>query len=467
MVQGRRLPFLTTCLLVILAFLCVSAVPVAAEKLGDRVYEASLANGLKVILLENHKAPLVTIQVWYRVGSRNEPWGKTGLSHLLEHMMFKGSKRFRAEDFVRMIRENGGHNNAFTSRDYTAYFVNMSADHVAVPLELEADRMGNAIFDEKEFATEKKVVIEERRLRTEDNPQSYLYEQVFATAYQVHPYHWPIIGWMEDLERITLADVKAYYHRYYKPSNAFLVVAGDFNRKELLTQIEKAFGQLPAGQHLDDEVSREPSQPGERRITVKREGFVPSLMLGYHVPNLNNPDSYILQVIETILSRGKSSRLHERLVRKEQIALSAEANHPLLSRDAGLFLVSADALAEKDLPTLEKTMNEEIERLQKEPVSPEELNKVKNQLEAAFIYGQDSIFHQAMVLAQWEAAANWKALDDYLPAIHRVTDYDIMRVARQYLTPDNRTVGILEPQPPRNSKASRLTGQNKEVGDMP
>ncbi len=452
MVGKSRSSFTVRCLSVLFIFFSFSYASLADERLGDKVYETTLANGLKVILLENHKAPVVTVQVWYRVGSRNEAWGKTGLSHLLEHMMFKGSKKFSAEDFVRIIEENGGNNNAFTSHDYTAYFVNMSADRVAIPLELEADRMRNAIFSEKEFLTEKNVVIEERRLRTEDNPQSYLHEQTFATAYQVHPYHWPIIGWMEDLERITLADARAYYDRYYTPANAFVIVAGDFSRQELLPKIEKAFGHLSATHTPNQGVGREPTQPGERRLVVKREGLVPALMMGYHVPNLKNPDSYVLEIIEAILSRGKSSRFYERLIREKQLALSADADYSLTSFDPGLFFISAEALPGKDLVALEKAIDEEIKRLQAEPVPPDELSKAKNQLQASFLYGQDSVFYQAMVLARHEIAANWKSVDDYLPSIRRVTADDVMRVARQYLLPENRTVGILTPLPPQKDK---------------
>ena len=464
MVGKSRSSFIVICLSVLFIFFSFSYASLADERLGDKVYETTLANGLKVILLENHKAPVVTVQVWYRVGSRNEAWGKTGLSHLLEHMMFKGSKKFSAEDFVRIIEENGGNNNAFTSHDYTAYFVNMSADRVAIPLELEADRMRNAIFSEKEFLTEKNVVIEERRLRTEDNPQSYLHEQTFATAYQVHPYHWPIIGWMEDLERITLADARAYYDRYYTPANAFVIVAGDFSRQELLPKIEKAFGHLSATHTPNQGVGREPTQPGERRLVVKREGLVPALMMGYHVPNLKNPDSYVLEIIEAILSRGKSSRFYERLIREKQIALSADADYSLTSFDPGLFFISAEALPGKDLVTLEKAIDEEIKRLQTEPVPPEELSKAKNQLQASFLYGQDSVFYQAMVLARYEIAANWKSVDEYLLSIRRVTADDVMRVARQYLLPGNRTVGILTPLPPQKDKPVAPEPHAKEKG---
>jgi zinc protease len=454
------------CLSALLAILSFSSASLADEKLGDKVYETVLANGLKVILFENHKAPVVTVQMWYRVGSRNEAWGKTGLSHLLEHMMFKGSKRFTAEQFIRIIEENGGKNNAFTSRDYTAYFVNIIADRVAIPLELEADRMRNAIFDEKEFLTEKKVVIEERRLRTEDNPQSFLYENVFATAYQVHPYHWPIIGWMEDLERLTLADAREYYNQYYSPANAFLIVAGDFSRQELLPKIEQAFGHLHATYAQYQGVSRDPTQKGERRVIIKREGLVPALMMGYHVPNLKNPDSYVLEVIEAILSSGKSSRFYEHLIREKQVALRADADYPLTSLDPSLFFISAEVLAGKDLLTLEKAIDDEIMRLQAEPVTPEELSKAKNQIEARFLYGQDSVFYQAMILAQHEIASTWKHVDDYLPAIRRVKADDVIRVARQYLIPENRTVGLFSPIPPQDNKPVLPKNLTKEQGHI-
>lgn len=467
MIEKARSKFLfTICLTVLLVIISFSPPLFSQEKLGGKVYETTLANGLKIILLENHKAPVVTVQIWCRAGSRNEAWGKTGLSHLVEHMMFKGSKRFSAEQFVRIIEENGGRNNAFTSHDYTGYFVNISADRVAIPLELEADRMRNAIFHEKEFATEKRVVIEERRLRTEDNPQAYLYEQMLATAYQVHPYHWPIIGWMEDLERLTLADALEYYNRYYVPANAFLVVAGDFSQHKLLPKIEEAFGHLPTTQAPQQDISHEPAQQGERRLVIKREGLVPALMMGYHVPNLRSPDSYVLEVIEAMLSSGKSSRFYEHLIREKQVALRADAGYSITSRDPTLFFISAEVLAGKDLAALEKAIDEEIMRLQTEPVVSEELNKAKNQLEAGFIYGQDSVFNQAMVLARHEIAETWSRVEDYLPSIRRVTSDDIKRVARQYFIPENRTVGHFLPIPPRDSKSIPPKTSIKEEGGI-
>ncbi|HUL31773.1 MAG TPA: pitrilysin family protein, partial [Thermodesulfobacteriota bacterium] len=281
-------------------------VEVSEAGLKENVFETSLPNGLKVILLEDHKAPLVTFQVWYRVGSRNEAWGKTGLSHMLEHMMFKGTEKVGPEEFSNIIQENGGNDNAFTSHDYTAYFENLSADRVQVSIDLESDRMQNLLLREKDFQTERMVVMEERRLRTDDNPQAVLTEQLMATAFEMQPYHWPIIGWMEDIARFTLEDLKAYYKTYYNPINAVLVVVGDFKREELLPRIEKAFGSYPKGIAPVQERDTDPPQIGERRVLVKKEAQLPSLVMGYHVPNLREQDSYVLEVIATLLSGGKS-----------------------------------------------------------------------------------------------------------------------------------------------------------------
>ncbi|NWG03928.1 MAG: insulinase family protein [Syntrophaceae bacterium] len=448
-------------ILIFLPFVLLSVTPLEAG-LGEQVFETVLPNGLKVIFLQNPKAPLVTFQVWYRVGSRNEPWEKTGLSHLLEHMMFKGTEKTGPEEFSRIIQENGGNLNAFTSYDYTAYFENLSSDRIRVAIDLEADRMQNLVLREEDFRTERMVVMEERRLRTEDNPQTVLIEQVMATAFQIHPYRWPIIGWMEDLERLTLDDLKAYYRTYYNPVNAFLIVVGDFKREELLTKIEQAFGPIPKGTAPDQEKSKEPPQMGERRIFVKKEAQLPSLVMGYHVPNLRHPDGYVLEVIATLLSEGKSSRLYQNLVREKRLALSADSDYSLLSRDPRLFFLWVDLLPNKEVADVERTLDQEIERLQREPVGDQELEKAKNQLEASFIFGQDSIFNQAMLLARYEMTLSWKAIDDYLPSIRKVTPEDIRRVAQKYLVPDNRTVGILVPLPPKEGKPGPERSSIKE-----
>jgi zinc protease len=409
---------------------------------------------LKVILLENHKAPLVTFHIWYRVGSRNEEWGKTGLSHMLEHMMFKGTKKYGPEDYSRIIQENGGETNAFTTRDYTGYFATLSSDRVQVVLDLEADRMQNLNLREEDFVTERMVVMEERRMRTEDDPQAFLLEQLEAQAYQLQPYHWPIIGWMEDIQRFTLEDLKRYYQTYYAPANSFLVVVGDFKRGEMLSWIERDFGSLPPGIAAKQEKPKDPRQAGERRIFAKKEAQLPFLVLGYRAPNLRHPDAYVLEVINAILSGGKSSRLYRKLVLEKQLTLEADSENSLLSKDPALFYLFATPLPGKQVGEVEKAIEEEIERLQKEPVEKQELDKVKNQLESSFIYSQDSLFFQAMLLARCEIAQTWKVIDQYLPLIQRVTPEDIQRVARQYLIPDNRTVGTLIPLSPKPGQES-------------
>jgi len=427
-------------------------VPRAETALSGRVSEKVLPNGLKVLLLENHRAPVVTFQVWYRVGSRNEDHEKTGLSHVLEHMMFKGTETIGPDELSRRIQENGGNYNAFTSYDFTAYFENMSADRIQVAIDLEADRMKNLILREQDFETERQVVMEERRLRTEDNPKAFTMEQLTATAFQRQPYRWPIIGWMEDLARLTVEDLKFYYWTYYTPSNAFLVVAGDFEEEDMLPRIEAAFGSIPKKPAPDQDRTIDPPQTGERRIIVKREAQLPFLAMAFRVPNIHDPDSYALEVIAGLLSGGKSSRLYQRLVRENQLTLDVEADHPLLSRDPGLFLIAAEVLPGERTADVEKAVDHELERLRQDPVGTRELQKVKNQLEAAFISHQDSLFFQAMVLARHEIVTGWRTVDDYIPSIRKITPDDIQRVANRYLIRDNRTVATLVPLPRTEGK---------------
>ena len=348
-----------------LFLLSLFAASFSEASLRDQVFEAVLSNGLKVILMENHKAPLITFHVWYRVGSRNEAWEKTGMSHMLEHMMFKGTEKFGPEEYSRIIQENGGNSNAFTSRDYTAYFATLNSDRVQVVMDLESDRMQNLVLREEDFKTERMVVMEERRLRTEDNPISYLHEQLEATAFQIQPYHWPIIGWMEDLARLTLEDLKVHYKTYYNPVNAFLVVVGDFKKEDLLPKIEKAFGSIRKGADPDQKKALEPEQTGERRVNLKKEAQLPYLAMGYRVPNLREPDSYALEVMATILSEGKSSRLHQNLVREKRLVFSADADYSLLSRDPSLFYLTANPLPGKDVAEIEKALDQEVESSRK------------------------------------------------------------------------------------------------------
>ncbi len=450
-------------LVISIMLLCGSSVAGVQELVSETV----LSNGLKVLLLENHKAPVISFQIWYRVGSRNEQYGKTGLSHLLEHMMFKGTPKVGPGELARIIQENGGQHNAFTSTDSTTYYQNFKADRIDVSLELESDRMQNLVLTDDDFRTERAVVMEERRLRTDDNPRAVMWEQLEASAFQVQPYHWPVVGWMEDIARIKLDDLKDYYKRFYNPVNAVLVIAGDFKKLDLLPRIERSFGDIPAGTMPKQHVSIEGPQHGERRITVKKEARLASMVMGYHVPNLKsntsegaevqpeneNQDAYALEVLEALLGSGESSRLQSSLVRRKKVALGVGVSNPFLSKDPGLFSISSDVLPDRNVTDVERAIDEEIERLQREPVGERELQKAKNQVEAGFVYQQDSLFSQAAQLARYEMASGWRHVDNYLPAIRKVSAVDVQRVANRYLTPDNRTVVVLMPLAPAQSRA--------------
>ena len=429
-------------------FLLWSSSLSAAESPVEKI----LPNGLKVILLENHKASLVTFQVWYRVGSRNEEWGKTGLSHMLEPMMFKGTEKIGPGQFSKIVEENGGDDNAFTSADYTAYFENIGADRIEVPIMLEADRMRGLLLKEEEFKMERSVVMEERRLRTEDEAKALLRESIEATAFQVQPYHWPVIGWMEDIEGFTVNDVRRHYDTFYGPSNAFIIVVGDFNGKTLLPLIEGTFGAIKGGPPPRQEGMREQPQKGERRIVVKKEAQLGAIAKEYHVPTVLEDDSYSLDLIQTLLSSGESSRLYRKLVQEQQLALSIDADNHSMSKDPNLFSISADIMPGKTAEEVEAALITEIVRLQKEPVEERELEKAKNQLEASLMFMRDSIFYQAMSLAEYEIVGSWKDLDNYIPKIRKVSSKDVMAAANKYLVPDNCTTGILVPLPAKEGK---------------
>jgi len=409
------------------------------------VTETVLPNGLKVLLKEEHKAPVVTFQIWYKVGSRNEKLGTTGLSHMLEHMMFKGTKKYGPKTFSQVVQRNGGNDNAFTSKDYTAYFETFAADRIAISLDLESDRMQNLLLDPKEFLSEREVVKEERRMRYEDDPVNTMVEQMMAMAFSAHPYQWPVIGWMADINNFTRDDLYSHYRTYYVPNNATIVVVGDFDTKALLPQIEKYFGRIPRGPEVPKVGAIEPKQIGERRVIVKKQAELPAVFAGFKTPTLKHPDSPALEVLQGVLSSGKSSRLYRALVYEKQLALYAGGDYDNVSADPNLFYVYAGVMPGKSTEEVEKALYVEIDRLKTEPITSEELQKAKNQVEAGFIMGQDSNFNQAMLLGQFESVASWKLLEKYVDNIRAVTKEDVMRVAKEYFSEDNRTVGILVP----------------------
>ena len=415
---------------------------------SEEVQEATLPNGLKLLLSEDHRSPIVTVQIWYRGGNRNEQLGRTGLSHLLEHMMFKGTPRFGPGAYAKLVEQNGGNDNAFTGQDYTGYFVNIAADKLDVVLELEADRMQNLTLDPKEFESEREVVIEERRTRTEDDPVGALVEELNAIAFKAHPYGWPIIGWMEDIRRLTVEDLRDYYRTYYRPNNAVMVIVGDFNAPAVLKKVEEKFGNIPKGPEPPQVRSVEPEQRGERRVVLKKEAELPFIFFGYLTPNYRSQDSYALELLSTVLSGGRASRLYRRLVYEQQIALEAGGDYSRLAAAPDLFSFYAQVMPEKSIEEVERALSAEGEKLKSELVDEMELVRAKNQLEAAFLFGQDSIFRRARTLMVNEMAGGWRLKDAYLPGIRAVTREDIRRVAQTYFTPERRNVAILIPLKP-------------------
>jgi zinc protease len=439
---------------VVLAAFIVAAAATASIASGfENVKEYTLDNGLKVLLLEEHKAPVAVFQIWYKVGSMYEPYDKAGISHMLEHMMFKGTKKYGPKTFSRIVQRYGGSDNAFTSRDYTAYFQTFSADRIGLSLDLESDRMTNLLLDEKEFLSERDVVAEERRMRTDDDPESALEEQTEAAAFEVHPYRWPIIGWMETIKHFTIDDVRKHYHTYYEPNNATIVIVGDIDADKMIAEIKDKFGGIPKGPKPPDMFVKEPEQHGERRVYLEKEAQLPTILILYHAPNLTDPDNYALDVLETILSGGRSARLYKSLVYEKQIAQYAEAGYSSVNRDPDTFSFYAGVMPQKTPEEVEKAIYEEIDKIKDEPVGAKEMQKAKNQIEASFIMGQDSDFYRAMLLGRYESVASWKLLNTYLDGIHKVTPDDVMRVAKKYLTTQNRTVGTLIPLPIPQGKA--------------
>ncbi|HEX8185866.1 MAG TPA: pitrilysin family protein [Blastocatellia bacterium] len=413
--------------------------------------KTTLLNGLTVITKELHDKPIVASIIWYRVGSRNEEIGQTGKSHFLEHMLFKGTERYKKGDIDLITLENGGANNAFTWLDFTAYYFTFASDRWQIALEIEADRMRNTMFAEEEFDSEKQVVQEELRIGL-DGPWEALENEVWATAFRQHPYHWPTVGWIDDLESAPVADMKAYYDKWYHPRNATLVIVGDFNTDETLEKVEQLFGPIPAGPEIKPLRIVEPRQVGEKRIIVKRDTPVERLLIGYHAPAVADRGSYPLQIIEALLSTGKASRLYQRLVERDQsVTVASVSYHDHI--DPSLFYVQAELKPGFELGQVERAIYEEIDRLKNEPIPEAEIEKAKRQIEADLVLTNEEPLQQAMLLGQYETIAfddripeesrGYKYLSTMLDQIRAVTAEDVARVARDYFTEDNRTVGYL------------------------
>ena len=435
--------------------LCFLAPPAAGS-----VHEYELANGLKLIVKEDHRAPVVVSQVWYGVGASYEHDGITGVSHVLEHMMFKGTDRHGPGEFSRIIAENGGSENAFTSKDYTAYFQRLEKSRLPVSFELEADRMRNLKLDEKEFAKEVKVVMEERRLRTEDKPTSLTYEQFMATAYTSGSYRIPTIGWMDDLQNMVLADLQRWYDRWYAPNNATVVVVGDVDPRAVLALAKKHFGPLKPEVLEPPKPRIEPEQVGQRRITVRRPAKVPYMVMGYKAPVLKTAseewEPYALTVLAGVLDGGSSARLSRELVRGQQIAASAGASYDPYARQSSMFLLDVTPANSRTIESAEQALQEQIQRLRTEPVAQDELDRIKAQTIAGEVYQQDSIFYQGMVIGKLETTGmSWRLKDEFVERINAVTAEQVQAVAKKYLVESGLTVAVLEPLPMDSEKTAR------------
>ncbi len=436
------------------------ALAASAAQADDRVHELTLENGMEVIVKEDHRAPIVTSQVWYRVGSSFEHGGLTGISHALEHMMFKGTETHGPGVFAETISANGGDNNAFTGRDYTAYFQNLANDRLEVAFELEADRMRNLTLPAEEFAKEIEVVKEERRMRTEDNPDALALERFRATAYEALPYRIPVIGWMSDLDAMTVDDLRAWYRKWYAPNNATLVVVGDVEPQRVFELARRHFGPLKPEKKTHPKPRSEPRQDGTKRLVVKAPAREPYLIMGFKATGVGSAEEvwepYALEMLAEILDGGSSARFSRNLVRGSEVAAGADASYSAFTRLPGMLLVDGNPAKGRSVEELEQALRQEIERLKSEPVSEAELQRVRNQVIAAKVFEQDSVFYQAMQIGMLETIGlDWRLADQYVDRLGAVTIGQVQAVARKYLTDDNLTVAVLEPLPIKQPKPRR------------
>ena len=418
-------------------------------------HEYMLANGLKIVVKEDHRSPVVISQIWYKAGSIDELNGTTGVAHVLEHMMFKGTKNVSSGEFSKKIAAIGGRDNAFTSRDYTGYFQQLHKSELALAMKLEADRMRNLILTKEEFAKEIKVVMEERRLRTDDQPHALVYEKMMSVAYQSHPYRRPIIGWMNDLENMNVDDAQEWYDRWYAPNNAVLVVVGDVDPKEVYSLAQKYYGEIKS-RPIDSLALRKPqtevTQAGIKRLQVKAPAQMPYLVMGYHAPVLHDANAdwepYALEMLVGVLDGNDSARLNKELVREKQIASSINADYDSTGRGLGMFFLSGTPSEGRSVAELESALRIEIERLINAGVTEKELGRVRAQVVSGHVFQLDSMFYQAMQIGQLESVGlSYRDLDTIIKKLQAVTAKQVREVAIKYLIDDSLTVAVLDPQP--------------------
>lgn len=429
-----------------LFFLCLFFLPSIAQAQQFQIKTHTLKNGMKIIVEEDSSIPNVALYVFYRIGSRNERPGTTGLSHFFEHMMFNGAKKYGPKQFDQVMEAAGGANNAYTSRDLTVYQDWFPKSALEVIFDLEADRIANLSFDPQVVESERGVVSSERRTSIDANNFGVLYEQLFATAYTAHPYQWPVVGWMVDIENWKMEDLKRHFEMGYSPSNATMVVSGDVKLEEIVRLAEKYIEPIKPHDPPTRVTTREPEQMGERRVTVSKFAQLPILMMGYHAVEATNPDFYPLQVLETILFSGQSSRMYQRIVDQDQLALSISGGSGI-SFDPDLFLISSQPKAGVQPEAVEKAIYEELEKVKAEPVTDQELEKAKNILLADFYRQMKTISGKANTLGTYEVFfGDYRKLFSAADEYRKVTKADLQRVARKYFQAKNRTVATLIPE---------------------
>jgi zinc protease len=419
---------------------------------AQQVVSHTLANGMRIYVKEDHRAPVVVSQIWYRAGSMDEHNGTTGVAHVLEHMMFKGTRQVPAGEFSRLIAAAGGRENAFTSRDYTAYFQTLQKDKLPLALRLEADRMANLVLSPQEFAKEIEVVRNERRWRTEDKPQSLVHEALMATAFLAHPYRFPVIGWMDDLRNMTVEDARDWYRRWYAPNNASLVVVGDVDAQAVFRLAQRYFGPLKARPLPVRKPQQEPEQTGPRRVTVKAPAKLPYLLMGWPVPVLKDPQAdwepYALEMLAGVLDANAAARFPTRLVRESRVAVEAGAAYDAIQRGPGLFLVDGTPSEGRTVAELKASIRAELNRIKEEGVSAEELARIRSQLIAAQVYQRDSMFYQAMQIGEVVTVGfPPEVVELRIEKLKAVTPEQVQAVARKYLVDERLTVATLDPQP--------------------
>jgi predicted Zn-dependent peptidase len=419
-----------------------------------KVERHTLANGLVVLTHEDHSVPAITFWQWYRVGSRNESPGITGISHFFEHMMFNGSKRVPPKDYDRILESNGGYSNAFTDRDMTAYYEDLASDRLDKVLFLDSDRMASLSLLPEQLKSEIEVVKEERRLRTDNDIAGLLDEQLYATAFVASPYRWPVVGWMGDLNRIQRDEMVNYFRTYYAPNNCILVLVGDFDTKSALAQIQGAFGGIPAQKPPAQPINSEPEQRGERRAQVHHPAQNVSFEMGYKASGVKSPDIYATDVVSSILSDGESSRLHQALVYEKQIALGASTSFQT-RLDPALFEIYVEMKPGKTAAEGEQAVDAVLQRLISEGPTARELDKAKNLLEAHFVRQLRTNNGVGQTIGYYEHVfGDYRKMFETVPRYRAVTTADCQRVAKDLFDPRRRTVVELVPEKDDSASAS-------------